>query len=243
MGEYKIEQPVIRQVKFAYQKQGFPDKRDCYFYEFYANWDGVLIPDGDFHFLWDVTKKSRICFDNEGGFLNQICFFNGDGHRYFGIAIAPDFLLERDWDLEVSVTDWLKEGMSFQELVDFFNKRLSIDAHLKCNHPLIVYGIKRMLETQGRISVESIAMERNYTTRQMERIFKDYYACSPKGMCRFIRIGRALDLIEKERDCVFSSVSERLGFADASHFQREFKHFTGVPPRQFAIHYFNRKYD
>lgn len=240
MNKYQIEQPVIRQVQFAYRRHNF---MNCYFYEFYGNRDWVLVPDGDCHLLWDVTKGCRIPFENEGCSFNKIEFFPENGHRYFGIAIAYGYILEWDSDMETFLLNCLKEKKSFEELVALCKKKRLIGNHLKSNHPMIVYGVKRMLETQGRVSVESIAMEKDYTTRQLERVFKKYYACSPKSMCRFIRLEKALDVIEENKACVFSEVSEQLGFADPSHFQREFKHFTGMTPKQFAIHYFNRTYE
>lgn len=240
MSREHIIQPIIRQEQFCYRELVFPNKKNCYCYEFYANAECALIPDGDYHILWDIDANSRVIFGDDD-LLNVVFYMEGNGHRYFGVAISYQYKCRMNQE---AVDDILKEFSLCGGTEEAFTSCISALQRilfLKSNHPLLLYAVKRMKESKGRVAVESIALEKGYTTRQMERVFKDCYGCSPKTINRLIRVEYALHILEENKELSFSRVSEMLGYSDASHFQREFKYFTGMSPGRFAGIYYNRE--
>ena len=233
-------QPVIRQKQFCYKELPIKTKGNCCFYEFYGNQDFVLIPDGNYYFLLDAETHKRVLFHGSE-LLNTLCFMKKNGHRYIGFCLSYEYSLDCEQE---KVTDALEEMSickTMEEAVRLCEKLLQDMISSKSKHPLLIYGVKRMRETKGCVAVESVSMDKGYTTRQVERIFKKYYDCSPKTMNRYIRLCNALDMIEDNQSLSFSEISEILGYSDPSHFQREFKFFTGLSPGRFSDIYFNRK--
>ncbi|MCM1307531.1 MAG: helix-turn-helix domain-containing protein [Butyrivibrio sp.] len=101
---------------------------------------------------------------------------------------------------------------------------------------------EKMAETvcasRGRSTVASLAERYGYTVRQVNNLFRECAACSPKTFCRLVRFRNALLEMANNPEGENSEFIERLSYADQAHFQREFKEFTGMTPRRFAKLYF-----
>lgn len=44
--------------------------------------------------------------------------------------------------------------------------------------------------------------------------------------------------MEEDTGSTFAQIAEETGYADPSHFQREFRRFVGMTPKQFQAEYF-----
>ena len=53
-----------------------------------------------------------------------------------------------------------------------------------------------------------------------------------------IRLQAALRKMEEDTGSTFAQIAEETGYADPSHFQREFRRFVGMTPKQFQAEYF-----
>lgn len=88
--------------------------------------------------------------------------------------------------------------------------------------------------TSNRFSIDELSNMCGITPEYFRRIFNSIYGVSPVSYINTLKITRARELLETEmysvREVCFLS-----GFNDESHFSREFKKATGVPPSKWAV--------
>jgi AraC-like DNA-binding protein len=66
--------------------------------------------------------------------------------------------------------------------------------------------------------------------------FKQYVGLTPKSYHRILRFNDLLATIQNQQSIQWSEVSYLSGYADQSHFIKEFKHFSGYNPKEFIHH-------
>lgn len=88
-------------------------------------------------------------------------------------------------------------------------------------------------DSRGAVSVSYLADELVYSTRHIARLFDRYLGYSPKFYCCMVRFHCALLEIQKNPGQSNSSFIENLNYSDQAHFQRDFKHYMGITPRQY----------
>lgn len=98
------------------------------------------------------------------------------------------------------------------------NVALMLDEIIKCN---------------GRIKVGELAELFDYSVRHFNRIFTDNMDISPKLYMRILRCSVAISRMTNDPNREINEYMENLGYFDQSHFQREFKWFTGITPKNF----------
>lgn len=240
----KLQQPVISQTQYKYQEAFLFSDIKGYCYQFVANEDFVMVPDGNIHFLWDLNEMKLITFSSEYPFImNEFLFMKKNHHTYFGVSLYYESNIERNEIRLQEFSSRLFELDDFLLRYEFCNRRFEYSIYTKMNHPMLISSMHKIIDTKGHVTMESVATCQGYTTRQVERIFLEYYGCSPKKMCRFIRMLFVLTTIKSHPEYSFSLVAEKLKFSDAPHLLREFKQFSGMTPGEFAKKYFHRIYE
>jgi AraC-like DNA-binding protein len=63
--------------------------------------------------------------------------------------------------------------------------------------------------------------------------FKRIYGKSVGAYVRHLRLWQARRLLEAEPECTLADVAQRCGYADQSHFNRQFKRLFAVTPREY----------
>lgn len=86
------------------------------------------------------------------------------------------------------------------------------------------------------IETPDMAAEAGLSASQLQREFSRLFGISPNRYLREIRIGVARRLLETSDDSI-SRISSSCGFYDQSHFSRQFKASTGLPPLQYRKRY------
>ena len=86
---------------------------------------------------------------------------------------------------------------------------------------------------EGLITIDELASKVFIGKRQLEREFKQKMGISPKQYMRLARLNKVNRLIEDGKRIDLSELSYICGYADQSHFIRDFKHFTGEAPKIF----------
>lgn len=80
-------------------------------------------------------------------------------------------------------------------------------------------------------SLTTLARHYHVCPETLIRTFKQQTGLSPKAYLNNVRIERAKQLLKN--GCTASEVTYRLGFADQSHFQKTFMHYTAQTPGQY----------
>jgi AraC-like DNA-binding protein len=93
---------------------------------------------------------------------------------------------------------------------------------------------------EDKITVSKLAAATHVSVKTMERRFLQNVGISPKMFCKIIRFQNAVKEIQykhKDSKTKVSSVSLASGYYDQSHFVKEARHFTGLPPKKMMLHF------
>jgi len=82
----------------------------------------------------------------------------------------------------------------------------------------------------------------NYPKTQKHLIsqFKKYAGLTPKVFHRILRFNELLQQIRNQEKISWGQIADQCGYADQSHFIKEFKQFSGFNPQEFLKRNFNK---
>ena len=125
-------------------------------------------------------------------------------------------------------------------LQQFLLKQLSSQ-----NEDLIFeYCIKKIAASKGRIPIKELEKKTGYTSRWLNMKFNDKLGVSPKNFASIIRFKQYYQtFINHDEKSFFKNDFYEL-YYDQSHFIKDFKRFTGLPPTKFEkqINEFGKSY-
>jgi AraC-like DNA-binding protein len=84
---------------------------------------------------------------------------------------------------------------------------------------------------QSAYSASLLSRTIKISGRQLQRYTQEIFKQSPQAWLNGERLALAATLLLKERSAKI--VAFQLGFKQASHFSREFKHYHGISPKVF----------
>jgi len=108
-------------------------------------------------------------------------------------------------------------------------------------HPKFLACLKVLTSSEFPIVLQEICKDLNITVRSLERWFKLFYNCTPFQFIKLLRLERILKRISDDKSCSLSDLAFDMGFADPSHFSRDFKKLTGYRPSDFKIRIDNKE--
>jgi AraC-like DNA-binding protein len=94
-------------------------------------------------------------------------------------------------------------------------------------------AIQIILNKKGKINIKDLREQLHITERTFERQFLAQVGVTPKQFAKFIQFQVSLNQISDENYTRLTDVVFDNGFADQSHFIRNFKRFTGKIPSDF----------
>ena len=77
--------------------------------------------------------------------------------------------------------------------------------------------------------IEAIAASLGYSTTHCNRVFRQIYGMSPRQYLSSLIIRQA-KLLLMDNSLSVDYIAHRLGYRDISHFSKQFKRWTGLPP-------------
>lgn len=233
MKRVKNRQPAFLADDYCYMEEPLAGATGCFCYELILSKDIILIPNNSLEMLWDISRKEFYCFP----YIERSTQLALTGDQLFGIHI--DSAYQCSWG-EGRAKAWMEQTgrlSSFEERAVFCNEEIARGLYLKERHPLVRHAIEQIEETGGKIVVEGIAEEFGYTPRHLQRLFLKDFSYSPKRFCQYTRLLNAMACMIHSPDTAISSQAETFGYSDPSHFQREFKMYMGMTPKQFLRWY------
>lgn len=134
----------------------------------------------------------------------------------------PDGLLDElraapDWQAMVGPVDrWL----------------IALGRDRTCNDP-VAREATRLRQRHGTVPIQELADCAGLSLRHFQRRFRALTGLNPKHYARICRIGYAVHRKELDPESSWTALAHEAGYADQSHFIRDFKALTGTLPSRF----------
>jgi AraC-like DNA-binding protein len=138
-----------------------------------------------------------------------------------------------------------RDGRTMRETLcnlDGVNQKIqSVQAHLTGllrdaprSFAVVDYVVGALKATGGRSPLKKLEEHTGYSRRYLERLFGEQVGVSPKALARIFRFQRFYE--KWARGERYDQLTDELYdyYYDQAHFAKEFKQFTGYPPRRFA---------
>lgn len=97
-------------------------------------------------------------------------------------------------------------------------------------HPAVAQALEQFTHTDN---VREVVTEYGYSHRRFIELFQRAVGLTPKLYCRMLRFQNVLDRIAQDPDSHWVDLALSTGYSDQSHFNREFREFTGLTPGEY----------
>lgn len=97
--------------------------------------------------------------------------------------------------------------------------------------PEVAYALARLRATRGAARVETLAAEVGWSRRHLTARFHEAVGLPPKALARVIRVEHAT--LRMRAGDPLGDVAYAAGYADQSHFNRDFRELVGCTPTEF----------
>ncbi len=172
------------------------------------------------------------------------------GCRYFGIRFAPGIFyrnnsisprqlcgrilpLENPEDYSPLLPANLARFESLEKRTSYFSENVLPCFKKYPTPPAVTHILHRILLEEGTLHVTELARELSYSERHINRLFLSSLGLGPKLFCKQVRFQSTLAKLKKTPDRKIASAILQAGYSDQAHFQREFKEFMGITPKQY----------
>jgi len=136
-------------------------------------------------------------------------------------------------DLPGGLLDALLAAPDWAAMIDPVERwLLSFQRERICRDP-VARQASRLRQLRGAVPIQDLADAAGLSLRHFQRRFRQLTGLNPKHYARICRIGHAVHRKELEPDCAWTVLAHEAGYADQSHFIRDFKALTGTLPRDF----------
>ncbi len=98
--------------------------------------------------------------------------------------------------------------------------------------PELVHAWRRLRTSGGAVRVDELAVETGWSARHLGAVLRREVGLAPKAAARVVRFDRARRLLACGGATV-ADVAARVGYADQSHLDRDFRGFAGAPPTRW----------
>ena len=95
----------------------------------------------------------------------------------------------------------------------------------------IVSAVQQVVRSKGQVKISTLAHDHNMSQDAFEKRFRQIVGAPPKAFANIIRLKSVIDHGRSGKS--LTEIAIDAGFFDQSHFNRDFKLFTGQNPSQF----------
>ena len=172
-----------------------------------------------------------------GGYCNLGVYFQPHGLKAV-LGIDAGDLTDRYVDLDMimvsDLTEQLLTTVKIMERIELITSFLirQLTSRAVRNKEKAGYAVKRIMAGYPSTPRHSLCDELNLSERSLERLFKSHIGVSPRLFHRISRFQKALNGLQSGSQQSLTSLAYLYGYADQSHFIREFRQFAGGSPGQ-----------
>lgn len=93
--------------------------------------------------------------------------------------------------------------------------------------------LRKIADQQQAVKIEALSKQLNIGRRHLERKFNDQVGMSPRLFLRIVRFQNVFRIIRNKNIKNLTDLTYRAGYFDQSHFNRDFKAFSGMSPKDY----------
>jgi len=128
------------------------------------------------------------------------------------------------------LTEKINNATLLQQKIDLLHHFLLKQLSLHDEDSIFDYCIEKIIASKGSITVKELEKKTGYSSRWLNMKFKDNLGVSPKNLSSIIRFSQYYQsLIHGSEESLFKNDFYHF-YYDQSHFIKDFKRFTGLPP-------------
>jgi AraC-like DNA-binding protein len=162
--------------------------------------------------------------------VNQL--LNIPAHEVVNRVFDFDALFKQEGaDLADQVYGAVKTSERIAQVSDYLIRRAS-----RQKMDPMKYFVDRVIGSSGSVDVSAMQQESGLSVKQFERRFKAIAGFPPKYFARIARFQAVKDSYTLSQFSTMTNLAYACNYYDQSHFNREFKEFSGVQP----LRYFKR---
>lgn len=250
---FKMHQPFFKEGVFDYKETYLDKPYYALFFEFttaYSAASGLsCVPNGcvDVIFVTGSDDPFMEFIGSPTELKNVRCYPHS---RYFGVRLKPGMYLSYQNIPLKDITNSehifnatngilknffakLKKCISFEQRISLFNQFFFPSAETGSNGEITQQMLCEINASKGSIHITQLAENMNYSERHISRIFQETMGISPKTFARIVRFQNVIETILSSSRNQMSDYFIDLGYSDQAHFQREFKQYSGMTPKNF----------
>ncbi|HSR68238.1 MAG TPA: helix-turn-helix domain-containing protein [Acidobacteriota bacterium] len=93
--------------------------------------------------------------------------------------------------------------------------------------------VREVWRRKGDLRIPQLCRDLGFSERGLERTFTSSLGMTPKRFARLTRFLHSCRQVRDRRRTPLTEIAQNCGYYDQSHFNAEFKSFSGMTPRQF----------
>lgn len=97
----------------------------------------------------------------------------------------------------------------------------------------LILASTAIAESHGQMQVNEVAQKAGYSEKQLNRLFQMQIGMGIKNFARLSRLNYVLKHLETSSDS-FAVLSQRAGYFDQAHFDKDFKGLCGFSPKEYV---------
>lgn len=101
-------------------------------------------------------------------------------------------------------------------------------------HPAVQYALKRFSDVPQGHTIKDVVDSLALSSTRFIQVFREDVGLTPKQFCRVRRFHYAVRLMATNPSMRWVDVALTCGYYDQSHFNKDFRHFSGITPSTFA---------
>ena len=102
-------------------------------------------------------------------------------------------------------------------------------------HATIMDAIEMIIKSSGKATVKELTEKLNITERTLQRNFVEHVGVPPKKFAKIIQFYSSFNQVTADSWSRLTDIVYENGFADQSHFIRDFKKYTGQKPKELKV--------
>ena len=140
----------------------------------------------------------------------------------------------------IEIRTGLKQTRTSDEKFDIIDNYLKSIRRADMQVPLAVRNVVEAMQANPLESLAAFQDSYPHSQQYLIRSFKRFIGLAPKYFQRILRFNQMLQRMQNKEKILWTDIAYQNGYADQSHFIKEFQHFSGFNPSQFIEYSFQK---